>query len=245
MSSTADEVPGAPVALVTGAANGQGARHVIRLRADGFRVVATDVVAAARSQPADDFRTLDVTDERQWAELVDGVLDDYATIDVLVNNAGIMGASCPIEETSLAAYRQVIEVNQIGCFLGMRAIMPTMRRAGKGSIINISSIAGMGGAPGRIPYQASKWAIRGMTRSAAIELAGTGVRVNAIVPGWVDTQMVTNAVRPAAEIAADIPMRRIADADEISGCVSFLASADSRYVTGTDLVVDGGIRARI
>lgn len=245
MSSTTSDAPVAPVAVVTGAANGQGASHADRLRADGFHVVATDVVAASRPEPDHDFRILDVTDESQWAELVDRVLAEYSTIDVLVNNAGIMGASLPIEETSLEAYQRVIGVNQIGCFLGMRAVIPTMRRAGRGSIINISSIAGMGGAPGRIPYQASKWAIRGMTRSAAVELAGTGVRVNAIVPGWVDTQMVANAVRPTAEIAADIPMRRIADPAEISACVSFLACADSRYMTGTDLVVDGGIRARI
>jgi 3alpha(or 20beta)-hydroxysteroid dehydrogenase len=103
----------------------------------------------------------------------------------------------------------------------------------------------MGGAPGRIAYQASKWAIRGMTRSAAVELAEYGVRVNAIVPGWVDTQMAANAVVPVEQLAAGIPFGRIADPAEISALVSFLASPESRYITGTDVVIDGGIRARI
>ncbi len=233
------------VAMVTGAATGQGAEHVRRLFSDGFQVVATDVVPASQEVSGEDFRELDVTNERHWADVVGRVIADHGRIDVLVNNAGITGSSAPIEDTSLAAFAQVIAVNQTGCFLGMRAVIPTMRGARTGSIINVSSIAGMGGAAGRLPYQASKWAVRGMTRSAAIELAGTGVRVNAIVPGWVDTQMVANAVRPAAEIAADVPMGRIADPTEISACVSFLASDESRYMTGTDLVVDGGIRARI
>ncbi len=234
-----------PVALVTGAAAGQGAEHARRLAADGFHVVAADVVPAQEELAGVEFCQLDVTRESQWSDVVRGVLGRRGRIDVLVNNAGIMGPSLPIEDTPLATFEQVIAVNQIGCFLGMAAVIPTMRTAGRGSIINISSIAGMGGARGRIPYQASKWAVRGMTRSAAIELAGTGVRVNAIVPGWVDTQMVANAVRPVAEIAAGIPIGRIADPSEISGCVSFLASDESRYITGTDLVVDGGIRARI
>jgi 3alpha(or 20beta)-hydroxysteroid dehydrogenase len=232
------------VALVTGAARGQGAEHVRRLTADGFHVVATDVVDAP-DDFAGDFRALDVTDERQWTDVVTGVVGDFGRVDVLVNNAGIMGLSRPIEETSCADYRQVVDVNQFGCFLGMRAVLPTMRAARAGSIINISSVAGMGGAPGRIPYQASKWAIRGMTRTAAVEAAGTGVRVNAIVPGWVATQMADNAVLPVDEIAAGIPIRRIAAVSEISALVSFLASDESRYMTGSDLVVDGGIRARI
>ena len=139
----------------------------------------------------------------------------------------------------------MIAVNQIGCFLGMRAVIPAMRDARSGSIINISSVTSMGGAPGRISYQASKWAIRGMTRSAAVELAGYGVRVNAIVPGWVDTQMAANAVLPVEQLAAGIPLGRIAAPSEISALVSFLASPESRYITGTDVVIDGGIRARI
>jgi 3alpha(or 20beta)-hydroxysteroid dehydrogenase len=234
-----------PVALVTGASFGQGAEHARRLTADGFHVIATDVVAKAPSGFTGDFRELDVTDERGWTDVVADVVARHGRIDVLVNNAGIMGPSLPVEETSAEVYRRVVTVNQFGCFLGMRAVIPPMRAAGSGSIINISSVAGMGGVPGRIPYQASKWAIRGMTRTAAVELAGAGIRVNAIVPGWVDTQMAANAVAPVEEIAAGIPVQRIAAPAEISALVSFLASAESRYMTGSDLLVDGGLRARL
>jgi NAD(P)-dependent dehydrogenase (short-subunit alcohol dehydrogenase family) len=234
----------AAVALVTGAADGQGAEHAHRLASDGFRVVATDVPGRAPSDDAGDFRALDVADEQQWTDVVDGVVAEYGRIDVLVNNAGITGPSLPIEKTSYEVYQRVVAVNQTGCFLGMRAVIPIMRAEGAGSIINISSVAGMGGIPGRIAYQASKWAIRGMTRTAAVEVAKAGIRVNAIVPGWVDTRMATTAVLAIEEIAAGIPMGRIADRAEISALVSFLASAESRYITGADLVVDGGIRAR-
>jgi 3alpha(or 20beta)-hydroxysteroid dehydrogenase len=234
-----------PVAIVTGAATGQGAEHARRLAADGFCVVASDITDSPEAVPDGGCRKLDVADEHQWTGLVAAVLAEFGRIEVLVNTAGIAGPPAPIDQTPLAVYQQVIAVNQIGCFLGMRAVIPAMRDARSGSIINISSVAGMGGAPGRISYQASKWAIRGMTRSAAVELAGYGVRVNAIVPGWVDTQMAANAVLPVEQLAAGIPLGRIAAPSEISALVSFLASPESRYITGTDVVIDGGIRARI
>jgi 3alpha(or 20beta)-hydroxysteroid dehydrogenase len=188
---------------------------------------------------------MDVSSEQQWAEIVSAVHAEHGRIDVLVNNAGVTGPSTAIEFTPIEVYQEVIAVNQIGCFLGMRAVIPAMRTARHGSIINISSIAGMGGARGRIPYQASKWAIRGMTRTAAVELADCRVRANAIVPGWVDTHMATHAVTPVEEIAASIPLGRLADPAEISSLVSFLASDASAYITGADLVIDGGIRARL
>jgi 3alpha(or 20beta)-hydroxysteroid dehydrogenase len=207
-----------PVAIVTGAGAGQGAAHARRLSGDGFHVIATDVRPDRLDHYEGEFQTMDVASQQQWAYLVSAVLAEHGRVDVLVNNAGVTGPSAPIESTSIEVYQQVITVNQIGCFLGMRAVIPAMRTARRGSIINISSIAGMGGAHGRIPYQASKWAIRGMTRTAAVELADCGVRVNAIVPGWVNTRhhRVDNHLSEA-----------------------------SWYITGADIVIDGGIRARI
>ena len=234
-----------PVAIVTGASTGQGAAHARRLEADGFLVVSTDISDGPAADLGGEFHRLDVSEETHWRQVIDGIMAQHGRIDVLVNNAGVTGPSVVIELTPSEVYQKVIATNQFGCFLGMKAVIPAMKAARSGSIINVSSIAGMGGAPGRIPYQASKWAIRGMTRSAAMELAEYGVRVNAIVPGWVDTQMAANAVVPLPELEASIPLGRIAVPTDISALVSFLASEASAYITGTDLVIDGGIRARI
>jgi 3alpha(or 20beta)-hydroxysteroid dehydrogenase len=182
------------VPLVTGASCGRGAEHARRLSSDGPRMLATDVVDAAANHFGGQFRELDVTDGQQRTDVVADVVAEYGRLDVPVNDAGIAGASRPVEETS---------------------------------------------------GEASTWAIRGMTRTAAIELAGTGVWVNATVPGWVDTRMATEAVLPVAEIAAGIPMKRIAAPSEISAVVSFLASTESRYMSGSDLVVDGDVHARV
>jgi 3alpha(or 20beta)-hydroxysteroid dehydrogenase len=191
------------------------------------------------------FMFMDVTKEDDWSRTVSDVVAKYGRIDVLVNNAGITGPSVPLDETTLENFGEVISVNQFGCFLGMREVIPHMKTAKRGSIINISSIAGMGGAPGRVAYQASKWAIRGMTRCAALECAPFGVRANSIVPGWVDTQMAQSATMSIDQLANSIPLGRLAETSEISSLVSFLAGEQSIYMTGADFVIDGGIRARI
>jgi 3alpha(or 20beta)-hydroxysteroid dehydrogenase len=207
--------------------------------------VGTDIVAPASDSTIEHFMFMDVRKEQEWATSVSAVVEKYGRIDVLVNNAGITGPSVPLEDTTLETFGEVIAVNQGGCFLGMREVIPHMKTAKRGSIINISSIAGFGGAPGRVAYQASKWAIRGMTRCAALECAPFGVRANSIVPGWVDTEMAANATLPIDQLAAGIPLGRLADPSEISSLVSFLAGDQSAYMTGADFVIDGGIRARI
>ena len=235
------------VALVTGAASprGQGAAEARLLAADGATVVLTDVDAVGERTAADigaraSFRHLDVTSEHEWSEVVSWILDRHGRVDVLVNNAGVWLAK-PLSETSLDEYRRVVEINQVGAFLGMRAVLPAMRAAGSGSIVNISSLAGLRGAQVSMAYAASKWAVRGMSRQGAAELAADGIRVNAVFPGYVDTGMIEAG---HDEIAQRVPLgRRLATPEEVAEVVVFLASDAARYITGAEIVVDGGVRA--
>jgi len=236
------------VAIVTGAASprGQGAAHAGLFRREGAAVVLTDVVddegertAAALGEGAS-YRRLDVTSEAAWAETVTWTLERHGRLDVLVNNAGIWLAG-PLEQTSLADYRRVVDINQVGAFLGMRAVVPAMKAAGGGAIVNISSLAGLRGAQVSTAYAASKWAVRGMSRQAAAELAPFGIRVNAVFPGYVDTGMIDAG---HDEIAQRVPLgRRLASPEEVAETVVFLASDAARYVTGAELVVDGAVTA--
>ena len=235
------------VAIVTGAASprGQGAAHAGLLVREGASVVMTDVVddgsrvAAALGERAA-YRRLDVTSEDEWAAAVDWTLERHGRIDVLVNNAGIWLARA-IDETSLADYRRVVDVNQVGAFLGMRAVVPAMKMARSGAIVNVSSLAGLRGAQVSSAYAASKWAVRGMSRQAAAELAPFGIRVNAVFPGFVDTEMIDAGHE---EIAQRVPLgRRLASPEEVAEAVVFLASDAARYVTGAELVVDGAVTA--
>ncbi|WP_220150488.1 glucose 1-dehydrogenase [Gaiella occulta] len=236
------------MAIVTGAASprGQGAAEARLLAAEGAHVILADVsdaegeaTAAAIGDMAD-YRHLDVTGETDWSETVAWALDRYGRLDVLVNNAGVWLAKT-IEETSLADYRRVIDINQVGAFLGMRAVVPSMRAAGSGSIVNISSLAGLRGAQVPSAYAASKWAVRGMSRQAAAELARDGIRVNTVFPGYVDTGMIDAGHE---EIAQRVPLgRRLAAPEEVAEVVVFLASDAARYVTGAEIVVDGAVTA--
>ena len=186
------------------------------------------------------FQRLDVTSEQEWSAIVAWILDRHDRLDVLVNNAGTWFAK-PLSETSLEEYRRVVEINQVGAFLGMRAVIPAMRAAGSGSIVNISSLAGLRGAHVSTAYAASKWAVRGMSRQAAAELAVDGIRVNAVFPGYVDTDMIHAGHE---EIAQRVPLgRRLATPEEVAEVVVFLASDAARYVTGAEIVVDGGVTA--
>ncbi|WP_255374838.1 glucose 1-dehydrogenase [Mycobacterium sp. GA-2829] len=229
------------VAVVTGGAQGMGAAHVRLLLEHGARVVIADMAdesgqhLAAELGPAAMFVHLDVTDAQQWRALVERVTDAFGPISVLINNAGILVLHT-VETASEAEYRRVIEVNQVGQFLGMQAVIPGMKALGGGSIVNISSTAGAVGFADNFAYTASKWAVRGMTKAAALDLAGYGIRVNAILPGEVHTPMIADL-----GLSTDTtPLGRFGDPREIAYLALYLASDESGYTTGADYAIDGG-----
>ena len=237
------------VALITGGARGQGAAEGRVFAAEGAQVVLTDVLDAEGNETAasiEGARYLhhDVTQESEWEAVVAEVMEDFGKIDAFVNNAGVFRSS-PIPQTTLEDYRFVIDINQIGVFLGLKHVGPVMVAAGSGSIINISSIAGMRGGAGSVAYSASKWAVRGMTKVAMSEFAPSGVRVNSIHPGLIETPMLQQL--PAIEqgmtdqLVRRIPYGRIAEAEEVAKLALFLASDDSEYMNGVEFIIDGGM----
>jgi 3alpha(or 20beta)-hydroxysteroid dehydrogenase len=239
------------VVLITGAARGQGAAHASRFVAEGARVVVGDVLADAGRQlvaelgDAARFSLLDVTSEASWDEAVGSALIAFGRLDVLINNAGVLRVA-PLADTTLAEYRAVVDVNQVGCFLGMRTVIGPMSSAGGGSIVNVSSIAGLQGMPGVIGYVASKYAIRGMSKAAAIELGHRGIRVNSVHPGTIDTPMIAGGDFDGVDqdaLYASLPIPRIGQPDDVSHLMVFLASDESAYCTGGEFVVDGGVTA--
>jgi 3alpha(or 20beta)-hydroxysteroid dehydrogenase len=240
------------VALITGGARGMGKSHVRHFVAEGARVVFGDVlddrgeyVAAKLGEQSCRYLHHDVTSEDGWAAAVALTLEAFGQLDVLVNNAGILAFSS-IADMPLADFRRVLEVNTVGCWLGMKAVIEPMTKAGGGSIVNISSIEGFTGAAGLSAYSASKFAVRGMTKVAARELARFGIRVNSVHPGGVLTRMIVDSAGARQDGEAFIkatPLARFAEPVEISRLVAYLASDESSFSTGSEFVADGGILA--
>lgn len=237
------------VALITGAARGQGAAAARRFVAEGASVMITDVLDAQGKELAAELGAsychLDVSSEEDWAAAVSATVETFGEITVLVNNAGILHFSA-LADTTLADYQRVIGINQVGTFLGMRAVVGSMKRAGGGSIVNVSSVEGLAGMPYLTAYTASKFAIRGMTKVAALELGEFGIRVNSVHPGAIDTPMVSETLGRQIDISPigkKVALRRVGRPEDVANVVLFLASDDSAYCTGAELAVDGGATA--
>ena len=230
-------------ALVTGGARGIGAAIVRRLHADGANVAITDVLEAEGRALATElgerarFFAHDVTDDGAWRDVVEATLAAFGRLDVLVNNAGIYEAGT-IEEADLAGVERQFRVNQFGTFLGMRHALAPMRAAGGGSIVNISSIAGQLGLAGSGAYVGTKWAVRGMTKTAAVEFAPDHIRVNSVHPGAIRTPMAAGI---EDEHMGHQAIPRVGEPEEIASAVAFLLSDDAADITGAELAVDGGM----
>jgi 3alpha(or 20beta)-hydroxysteroid dehydrogenase len=235
------------VVLITGAARGQGEAEARRFVGEGASVMITDVsdatALAAELGDAAAFHRLDVTDPEQWQRAVAATVDQFGRLNVLVNNAGI-GVMGSLRDTDPEVHRRVIDINLNGVYHGMRAVITPMATAGGGSIVNVSSIDGLVGVMGMTSYSASKFAVTGMTRSAAIELGPLGIRVNSIHPGVINSPMVQEAsdeIRAKLDrLVAMQPIARMGEPHEVASLALFLASDEAGYITGAQVVIDGG-----
>ena len=239
--------------LITGAARGQGAAHARGFAAEGANVVLIDIRTEHGRALADElgstaiFIELDVSEVSAWEPAVQAAESHFGPISVLVNNAGVLAPAVSIADSDPADWDRVIDVNLKGTYLGIRAVTPSLKRAGGGSIVNIASTSGHVGTPMLAPYVASKWAVRGLTQTAATELARDRIRVNAISPGVVNTPLITTPLRPGEVPVSDhfsaepFAIQRMAEPDEITKLVMFLASDDGAFITGSDYIIDGGM----
>jgi 3alpha(or 20beta)-hydroxysteroid dehydrogenase len=235
------------VAIITGAARGQGEAEARLLVANGARVVITDVLAARGAAVAADigpsalFIEQDVSSADGWDEVVGATIAAFDRIDILVNNAAI-SRPLRLDATDPEVYDRIYRVNQLSVYLGMRAVIEPMKAIGGGSIINIASVAALQGTSSLFAYTATKWAVRGMSKSAALELARFKIRVNTIMPGVIDTEINHgNPARMNEILVKTTPMRRMGEPSEIAEAVLFLASSRSSFVTGADFAIDGGM----
>ncbi|MFN3256542.1 MAG: SDR family NAD(P)-dependent oxidoreductase [Ilumatobacter sp.] len=229
------------VAIVTGAARGMGAEHVRGLVAAGARVVATDILDEEGRALADDlgdavmYRRLDVTDADAWDTVVAQAEEAWGPVKVLVNNAGIVMFG-PIESLSPSDWQRAIDINLTGVFLGMHAVVPSMRRANGGAIVNISSTAGLQGYANLGAYVASKWGVRGLTKTAALELGPDNIRVNSIHPGPIRTPMIDGV---SLDMVKSQPIPRVGEPEEVTAMLLFILQ-DATYSTGHEFIIDGG-----
>ena len=242
------------VALISGGARGQGAEEARLFVQEGAKVIITDVLddegkklEAELNETGGDaqYMPLDVTDENQWDSVIQRILETHGQIDILVNNAGIL-LEKGVEETSEEEWDRIQDVNSKGVFLGIRAVLPAMREAGSGSIVNISSVAGLIGSA-YAAYGASKGAVRLLTKSTAVQYGPEGVRCNSVHPGVIETDMTEGMLsdpRTREIRLKNTPLGTFAVAKDVAYAVLYLASDESRYVTGSELVIDGGLTAK-
>jgi 3alpha(or 20beta)-hydroxysteroid dehydrogenase len=231
------------VCLITGGARGQGAAEAARFVEEGATVYITDFRVEAGQETAKAtgavFLEHDVTDQDRWAAVVEQIVGQEGRLDVLVNNAGIF-RKVPLIETTVELWDRIVSVNQTGVFLGMHTVAPPMIEQGSGSIVNISSVAGLEGTAA-FAYGATKWAVRGMTKCAAVDLGPHGIRVNSIHPGIIVTDMIAGL--PLEEAAQTVPLKKNGAPEDVAELALWLASDESRYTSGAEITVDGGLTA--
>ncbi|GAA4979664.1 glucose 1-dehydrogenase [Yinghuangia aomiensis] len=248
MAQLTDQLTG-KVAVITGAARGQGEAEARLFVARGAKVVITDLLEEEGEKVAADlgdaavFVRHDVSSPDDWNRVVTAALDAFGRIDVLVNNAAIYWTKAFQDET-LEGLDKIFKVNFQGVFLGMQAVLPTMKAQRSGSIVNISSQSGLEGLPSHSAYGATKWAVRGLSKTVSLEVGEHGVRINSVYPGVIDTPMIAKVgvERGEGKFPA-VPLRRVAAPEEVAETVAFLASDAASYMTGAELVVDGGMTA--
>ena len=240
------------VAIVTGAAQGMGASHAKMMAREGAKVILTDINAKDGEALAKNigsnalFIQHDVTSAEGWKSVVETAEKHFGSVNVLVNNAGILGPVEGIENLNEDVYRKVCDINQVSVFLGMQAVIPSMLKAGQGSIVNISSVAGMVAIYGcpNLAYIASKFAVRGMTKQVAVDYGAHNIRANSVHPGFIKTPMMAAATdEGGGAAAAMIPLGRLAEPSEVSNLIIFLASDESSFISAEEHVIDGGMIA--